>query len=106
MYISLSTIFFICLAIWLLNIWRDTSSSHATAVRNKNILIQEAEMVVASTKDLSWTDMSIRQREVHECAVERLRTLKSYKKNHAPESFPFLREWPRWYEPRKATINS
>ncbi|HGV9123731.1 TPA: hypothetical protein ACNO3J_004961 [Salmonella enterica subsp. enterica serovar Newport] len=104
-YISLSTIFFICLAIWLLRIWQDCSVSHAAAVRNKNALIKEAENVVLSMDHLSWTEMTTGQQEVYECAIERLRLLKSYKKNHAPDSFPFLKEWPRWYDPKKATIN-
>ena len=104
-YISLSTIFFICLAIWLLRIWQDCSISHAAAVRNKNALIKEAENVVLSMDHLSWTEMTTGQQEVYECAIERLRLLKSYKKNHAPDSFPFLKEWPRWYDPKKATIN-
>nr|WP_249421831.1 hypothetical protein [Escherichia fergusonii] len=104
-YISLSTIFFICLAIWILRIWQDCSVSHAAAVRNKNALIKEAENVVLSMDHLSWTEMTTGQQEVYECAIERLRLLKSYKKNHAPDSFPFLKEWPRWYDPKKATIN-
>lgn len=104
-YISLSTIFFICLAIWLLRIWQDCSVSHAAAVRNKNALIKEAENVVLSMDHLSWTEMTTGQQEVYECAIERLRLLKSYKKNHAPDSFPFLKEWPRWYDTKKATIN-
>ncbi|ENU5351108.1 hypothetical protein ACY4Z2_005268 [Escherichia coli] len=102
---SLSTIFFICLAIWILRIWQDCSVSHAAAVRNKNALIKEAENVVLSMDHLSWTEMTTGQQEVYECAIERLRLLKSYKKNHAPDSFPFLKEWPRWYDPKKATIN-
>ena len=104
MYISLSTIFFVCLAVWLLKIWQDASSQHAENIRNKNNLIREAESVILSMDHLSWTEMTAGQQTVYECAIERLRALRSMKKNHAPSSFMGLREWPIWFEPK--SLNS
>ena len=103
-YISLSTIFFVCLAVWLLKIWQDASSQHAENIRNKNNLIREAENVILSMDHLSWTEMTIGQQTVHECAIERLRSLKSLKKNHAPSSFMWLRDWPIWFDPKSRSI--
>ncbi len=101
MYISLSTIFFICLAIFLLNIWQGSSIRHRAAVREKNRLIKEAESVIESMKDLSWLEMTTGQQQIHECALARLRLLKKYKKNHAPDYFYDLKEWPLWFDPNK-----
>lgn len=67
------------------------------------MLIKEAERVIASTEKLSWTEITDGQREVHDCAIERLRLLKSYKKNHAPDHYPFMREWPTWFNPNHNT---
>lgn len=103
MYISLSTIALVIIAIFLINIWQKGSSSHAVALSNKNMLIKEAERVIASMEKLSWTEMTDGQREVHDCAIERLRLLKSYKKNHAPDHYPFMREWPTWFNPNRIT---
>lgn len=105
MYLSISSIILACLAVWLFNMWQRVSIDHSSAVRNKNNLIQEAEHVISSLAHLSWNDMTDGQKEVHECAIERLRLLKSYKKNSAPDSFHFMREWPVWYDVRKNTYN-
>jgi hypothetical protein len=101
MYIPIGTIALVLFAAWLLNSWQGVSARQKAAVKEKNRLISEAEKVINSTSSLSWTEMTAKQREVHECAAERLRTLKSYKKNHAPDSYPFMKEWPLWFTPRE-----
>ena len=97
MYISLTTIVLLAVALFFYSSWRRVSSEHSSSLRKKNQMISEAQSVVNAMKDISWVDMSEKQRELQECAAERLKLLLSYKRNHAPEYFSGLREWPLWF---------
>lgn len=97
MYISLTTIVLLALALFFCASWRRVSFEHSLSLRKKNKMISEAQSVVDAMKDISWGDMSEKQRELQECAAERLKLLLSYKKNHAPDHFTGLREWPLWF---------
>lgn len=101
MYISLATIFFVVVIIIIVNALQNGASAHRRAMTKKKSLIKEAERVVSSMNNLSWDEMTQGQKNVYECAMERLKMLRSFKKNHAPDSYPSMREWPKWFDPNK-----
>ncbi|PTA95654.1 hypothetical protein C9415_10420 [Kluyvera sp. Nf5] len=97
MYIYISVVIMLLISFFIIKVLHSTFISHSIALNNKKMLIIEAEKVISSMDNLSWEDMTTKQRELHECAVERLRLLKSYKMNHAPDNYPFIRQWPSWF---------
>lgn len=104
MYIPIGTIVMVIIVVFLVNSWQSVSIQHNLAVKEKERLIKEAKEVIASMDHLSWPEMTIRQKQVHECAIQRLRLLQSYKKNHACDNYPFMKDWPAWFDPK--SLNS
>ncbi|HCT8190160.1 TPA: hypothetical protein OT922_002860 [Morganella morganii] len=88
-------IFFISiLLIWLSNLLSRVKEEHSIAIKNKNTLIEEATSVKNALDKKGLESLSELEIECYNTALSRLKTLNSYKKNHAPDNYPFLKNWP------------
>ncbi|ENZ0347225.1 hypothetical protein ACGAPV_000954 [Morganella morganii] len=92
-------IFFISiLLIWLSNLLSRVRAEYSTAIKNKNTLIEEATCIKNALDKKGMESLSEFEIECYNTALSRLKTLNSYKKNHAPDNYPFLKDWPDEYQ--------
>ncbi|AWC94469.1 hypothetical protein ACV8DN_002892 [Morganella morganii] len=92
-------IFFISiLLIWLSNLLSRVRAEYSTAIKNKNTLIEEATSIKNALDTKGMESLSEFEIECYNTALSRLKTLNSYKKNHAPDNYPFLKDWPDEYQ--------
>lgn len=92
MYIS-GTIILVVLAACVYQVLSKSSSRHSSELARKKRLIAEATMVKDRYKGISWDDMSTQDKDMYQCAVERLTYLQSLNKNHTHQD-NLLAPWP------------
>lgn len=99
----------ICYVVWcFLKELEKQSIRHKLAVIKKNTLIKEAQSVKDSFNGVGWNEMNKNQKNIYNCAIERLCFLESFKKNQAPDDIENnykLEQWPYEYNEYKKEIN-
>lgn len=92
MYIS-GTVILLIIVICIFSIAFKSNSDHSADLKRKAKLISEANMVKERYNGISWDEMNHQDKEMYQCAIERLNYLLSLKKNHTHQE-SLLPPWP------------